>query len=70
MLKYKRNTYSPKQPFNAEIAAARRASAAKALKALDEMNKIAKLNGTSEMTLEEINAEIAAARRDMDARRT
>lgn len=56
------------EEINAEIAAARRESAAKALKALDEMNKIAKLNGNSEMTLEEINAEIAAARRDVDAR--
>lgn len=69
MLKYKRNNYPSKQPFNAEIAAARRESAINALKALDEMNKIAKLNGTSEMTLEEINEEIAATRRDMDARR-
>ena len=34
-----------------------------------ELGEESNRNGTSEMTLEEINAEIAAARRDMAARR-
>lgn len=33
-----------------------------------EIGEEAKRNGTSEMTLEEINAEIYAARREMEAR--
>ena len=49
-----------------EINAARRESAEKALKALKIMNALSELNGNSEMTLEEINAEIYAARREME----
>lgn len=48
---------SPKSPYIAR----------KALEALKEMNRISELNGNSEMTLEEINAEIYAARREMEA---
>ena len=36
----------------------------KAIEAMDYIGKMAKLNGTSEMTLEEINEEITAARRE------
>ena len=47
-----------KKPYNAE----------EAIKNLREIQRQSVLNGTSEMTLEEINAEIAAARRDIEAR--
>ena len=43
-----------KKPYNAE----------EAIKNLREMQRISELNGNSEMTLDEINAEIAAARRE------
>ena len=52
MLKRKENNYT----------------AMKAMEAMREMQRISKLNGNSEMTLEEINAEIYAARREMEAR--
>ena len=55
-----------RKEFNAEIAEARRQSTEKALKALKIMNALSELNGNSEMTLEEINAEIYAARREME----
>ena len=42
----------------------------RALQALRELNEHAKRNGLSNMTLEEINAEIYAARRDMERRET
>ena len=62
MLNYKRNGYilknPPKNPCNAE----------RMRKLLHEIGEEAKRNGTSEMTLEEINAEIYAARREMEAR--
>lgn len=38
------------------------------IKNLREIQRQSELNGTSEMTLEEINAEIYAARRDIEAR--
>lgn len=40
-----------------------------AIAALREANRIAEENGISDMTLEEINEEIAAARRERDNRR-
>lgn len=40
-----------------------------AVKALNEIQESAVANGTAEMTLEEINAEIAEARRDIENRR-
>ena len=40
-----------------------------ALKALREIQQEAQRNGTSEMTLEEINLEIFLTRREMEARR-
>lgn len=40
-----------------------------AVKALYRQSALARKNGTADMTLEEINAEIAAARDDMDARK-
>ena len=62
MLNYKRNAYtlknSPKKPYNAE----------EAIKNLRENQRQSELNGTSEMTLEEINAEIYAARRESAAK--
>ena len=62
MLNYKRNGDTlknpPKNTYNAE----------EAIKALREIQRQSVLNGTSEMTLEEINAEIYAARREMEAR--
>lgn len=62
MLNYKRNGYTlknpPKKPYNAE----------EAIKNLREIQRQSVLNGTSEMTLEEINAEIYAARREREAR--
>ncbi len=62
MLNYKRNGYTLKNPpKNPYIAT-------KALEALREMQRISELNGNSEMTLEEINAEIYAARREREAR--
>lgn len=39
-----------------------------AVKALYRQSALARKNGTADMTLEEINAEIAAARADMDAK--
>lgn len=48
------NMTLPKQDYKAERAA----------RALQELSDAAALNGTSEMTLEEINAEISAARND------
>lgn len=60
MLNYKRNGYilknPPKRPCNAESA----------IKALREIQRQSVLNGTSEMTLEEINAEIYLARRERE----
>ena len=38
------------------------------LKALHEISKAAEANGTSEMTLEEINAEIETVRKERNAR--
>ena len=62
MLNYKRNAYTlknpPKKTYNAE----------EAIKNLREIQRQSVLNGTSEMTLEEINAEIYAARREREAR--
>lgn len=40
----------------------------RALEALKELNEHARRNGLSNMTLEEINAEIYAARREMERR--
>ena len=57
-----------RKEFNAEIAEVRRQSTEKALKALKIMNALSELNGNSEMTLEEINAEIYAARREHAAK--
>ena len=48
------NMTLPKQDYKAECVA----------RALQELSDAAALNGTSEMTLEEINAEISAARND------
>ncbi len=42
----------------------------RALQALRELNEHAKRNGLSNMTLEEINAEIYAARRERELRET
>lgn len=39
----------------------------RAVRAMYEQSELARKNGTADMTLEEINAEIAAARADMDA---
>ena len=62
MLNYKRNGYTlknpPKKIYNAE----------EAIRNLREIQRQSVLNGLSEMTLEEINAEIYAARREMEAR--
>lgn len=41
----------------------------RAVRAMYEQSELARKNGTADMTLEEINAEIAAARADMDAGR-
>ena len=49
-----------------KINAARWESAEKALKALKILNELSELNGNAEMTLEEINAETYAARREME----
>lgn len=46
------NMTLPRQDFKAERAA----------RALQELSDVAALNGTSEMTLEEINSEISAVR--------
>jgi hypothetical protein len=40
----------------------------KAIEAVKDIRKMAKLNGTSEMTLEEINEEIVATRKEMKER--
>lgn len=40
-----------------------------AVKALYRQSALARKNGTADMTLEKINAEISAARADMDAKR-
>lgn len=40
-----------------------------AIKAMDELNRAAKENGTSEMSLEEINEEIKAYRREKSNRK-
>ena len=61
MLKYKKNEYSPKESCKSQVIE-------DALKAMREMQRISELNGNSEMTLEEINAEIYAARREREAR--
>ena len=61
MLNYKRNDYSPKQPCDSPVIE-------DAIKALHEIQQEAKRNGTSEMTLEEINMEIYLARREAEAR--
>ena len=62
MLNYKRNGYTlknpPKKLYNAE----------EMRKILHEIGEQAKRNGTADMTLEEINAEIYAARREREAR--
>ncbi|MBR0102017.1 MAG: hypothetical protein IJQ01_00785 [Selenomonadaceae bacterium] len=58
MLNYRRKNYSPKNPYIAK----------KALAAMKRMQEQAERNGLSEMTLEEINAEIYAARREREAR--
>ncbi len=42
-------------------------SSSRGLRAMQELNDEAKKNGTSEMTLEEINAEIAAYRQEKQA---
>lgn len=58
MLNYKRNGYTLKNPpKNPYIAT-------EGLKVWREMQEQAQRNGLSDMTLEEINAEIAAARRE------
>ena len=41
----------------------------KGLLALRQMGRISAENGNSEMTLDEINAEISAARKDVDAKK-
>lgn len=62
MLNYKRNAYtlnsSAKKIYNSE----------EAIKNLREIQRQSALNGLSEMTLEEINAEISAARLERKAR--
>ena len=40
------------------------------IRAMHSIGEEAKKNGTSEMTLEEINAEIAAARAEMEERKS
>lgn len=49
----------PKSDYKAE----------RAIRAMHSLGAAAEKNGTANMTLEEINAEIAAARADMDARK-
>ena len=61
MLKYKKNNYSPKESYSSQVTE-------DALKALREISEEAERNGTSEMTLEEINLEIFLARRESEAR--
>lgn len=58
-----RRKFNPKEDFSKKPYIA-----TEGLKALREMQRISELNGNSEMTLEEINAEIYAARRDIEAR--
>lgn len=48
----------PDKPYNGE----------RAVRALRQLSEEAKRNGTANMTLEEINAEIAAARREREER--
>ena len=61
-MNYKRNVYTLKNPpKNPYIAT-------EGLKVWREMQEQAQRNGLSEMTLEEINAEIYAARREREAR--
>ncbi len=62
MLKYKGTTYSQEKSRKSQVTE-------NAIKALHEMQRISELNGNSEMTLKEINAEITAARRDMDTKK-
>ncbi len=61
MLKYKSKDYSPEKSCDSQVIK-------DALKALREIQEEAKRNGTSEMTLEEINLEIYLARREAEAR--
>ena len=60
-MKYKRNDFSQKKSCNAQVTE-------DALKALREIQLEAERNGTSEMTLEEINLEIFLSRREREAR--
>ena len=60
MLKYEKN-YSQRKSCDKQVIE-------DALKALHEIQEEAERNGTSEMTLEEINLEIYLARREAEAR--
>ena len=51
--------FSPEEDFHTEGTA---------IESLREMQRISLLNGNSNMTLEEINAEIYAARRESESR--
>lgn len=61
MLKYKKNNYSQKKSCNSKVIE-------DALKTLREIQQEAQINGTSEMTLEGINLEIYAARRERESK--
>lgn len=58
-----RRKFDPKEDFSTI-----RYNAEEAIKNLREIQRQSVLNGLSEMTLEEINAEIYAARRECEAR--
>ena len=64
----KKRKINPTENLSEEIYETRRESSEEALSAMREMQRISELNGNSEMTLEEINAEIYAARREREAR--
>lgn len=55
-------------PF--EMTLPKNNDSSKIMRALRECNEEAERNGTANMTLEEINEEIAAARRERDSKRT
>ena len=55
-------------PFEMILTEKKDATAKSDLQAMHEMSEQARLNGLSEMTLDEINAEIAAARAERKAR--
>ena len=58
-----RRKFNPKEDFSKKLY-----NAEEAIKNLREIQRQSVLNGLSEMTLEEINAEIYAARREREAR--